>query len=86
MRLAIISPSAVSRPTPSGPLCIGIGLCLLFANAWLPTVPAVTAVALVALGATAVAVDRFSDKPGGYLIIMLNLSVYCVLYALRAVR
>ena len=82
MRLPLPLPPAVSRSTSWGPAWIGIGLGLLVASFWSPAVPVVTPMALVALGATAATTDRFRGMSYGYLIIVLNLTVYCGLYAL----
>jgi hypothetical protein len=82
MRLPLLQPPAVSRSVQRGPAWIGVGLGLLVANAWWPAVPVVSAMALVALGATAVTVERFRGTPGAYLVVALNLVMYCCLYAL----
>jgi hypothetical protein len=82
MRLPLLQSPAVSRPTSRGPAWIGIGLAVLVLNAWFPAVPVVTAMALVAAGATAVTVERFRATPGAYFVVVLNFLVYCSLYAL----
>ncbi len=64
-----------------GPIWIGAGLCLLVANAIVPAVPVVTAMALAAAGATSETVRRFRG-PGGSVVVALNLLVYAGLYAL----
>jgi hypothetical protein len=82
MRLPLSRPLALSRSTSWGPEWIGVGLGLLVANVWCPAVPVVTPMALVALGATAAMADRFRGTTQGYFVIVLNLAVYCSLYAL----
>jgi hypothetical protein len=82
MRLPLLQPPIASQSISWGPVWIGFGLGLLVANAWWPVVPVVTAMALVALGATEVTVQRFRGTPRAYLVVVLNLVVYCGLYAL----
>jgi hypothetical protein len=82
MRLPLQQVSTVRRSTPWGPAWIGMGLGLLVANAWWPAVPVVTAMALVALGATAVTLERFRGTPRAYLVVGLSLPMYVGLYGL----
>jgi hypothetical protein len=82
MRLpALLSPVS-SRSTYWGHAWIGAGLTLLLLNAWNPAVPAVTAMGLVALGATGVMAARFRGTQYGFLVVILNFAVYGLLYAL----
>jgi hypothetical protein len=64
------------------PLWIAVGLAVLIANALFPVVPVVTAMALVAFGATAATVERFRRTPVASIVVPLNLVVYFSLYAL----
>ncbi|HEY4231900.1 MAG TPA: hypothetical protein VGM76_00610 [Lacipirellulaceae bacterium] len=82
MRLPLLKLPVVNQSDSWGPAWIGIGLGVLVAGAWLSAVPVVTAMALVALGATTVTVDRFRGRSRADLVVVLNLLVYCSLYAL----
>jgi hypothetical protein len=82
MRLPLLLPHAAFRSAWKGPERIGVGVAILLLNGLWPAVPVVTAMALVALGATAVTLKRFGDAPQGALIVALNLLVYCGLYAI----
>jgi hypothetical protein len=64
-----------------GPVWIGSGLCILVANALVPSVPVITGMALVAAGATAETTLRFRGRAGS-LVVLLNLLAYAGLYAL----
>jgi hypothetical protein len=61
---------------------IGVGLGVFILNAWSSAVPVVTAMSLVALGATTIAVERYRGKWLGEIVVVLNLVMYCGLYAL----
>jgi hypothetical protein len=65
-----------------GPALIGAGLATLVAAMIHPAVPAVTAMALVALGATAVALELIRAASALLPAMLLHLAVYAVLYAL----
>jgi hypothetical protein len=53
----------------------------MMGNGVWPAVPVVSGMALVALGATQVTIERFRCRPHGFLVVGLNLAVYCGLYA-----
>jgi hypothetical protein len=61
---------------------IGAGLALLFTSSWLPNVPVVTAMALIALGATEITLARLRDTSTCLPLIILHGTVYASLYAL----
>jgi hypothetical protein len=82
MRLPLLQSPAAARSVSWGPAWIGIGLGLLVANACSPAVPVVTAMALVALGAIGVTMNRFRGTRHGNPLVAINLLVYFCLYAL----
>jgi hypothetical protein len=65
----------------AGPLLIAVGLTLLLVSLFVPEVPTVTAMAIVACGATQATFARFSQSPGLPTIMLLHASVYLSLYA-----
>ena len=81
MRLPLPLPRAALGSAWKGPEWIGVGVAILLLNGLCPGVPVVTAMALVAYGATTVTLKRFDDAPQGALIMALNFLVYCGLYA-----
>jgi hypothetical protein len=64
------------------PTLIAIGLAQLAAGIAWPTVPIVTALALVALGATLATIDRFRTSPALPPVLLLHSAVYGSLYIL----
>ncbi len=70
------------RNTQFGPVLIGIGLAILFAGAYWPSAPVVTAIAIIALGATDAMVSRFRDSVAALPIIVLHGMTYVLLYSL----
>jgi len=58
------------------------GLLILAVDMWWPAAPAVTAFALVAMGATKATVERFRSLPALVPALGLHLAVYGSLYAL----
>jgi hypothetical protein len=64
------------------PTLIAIGLAQLAAGIAWPTVPIVTALALVALGATLATIDRFRTSPVLPPVLLLHSAVYGSLYIL----
>ena len=82
MRLPHFPSSKLDARLSRAPLWIIVGLAVLIANALFPVVPAVTAMALVAFGATAATVERFRRTSAASIVVPLNLVVYCSLYAL----
>jgi hypothetical protein len=65
-----------------GPCWIGIGLAILFAATWWPDAPVVTAMAIIALGATDVTLSRFCGSVAALPVVMLHAATYSLLYAL----
>ena len=55
---------------------------MLILNGWSADVPVVTAMSLVAVGATAITVERYRGKSLGEIIVALNIVMYCGLYSL----
>ena len=74
--------SFVSRTCARSASLIGVGLLVLaMATCW-PQVPAVTGMALVALGATAASIARFRRTTALLPISLLHVAIYGGLYAL----
>jgi hypothetical protein len=65
-----------------GPAAIGVGLAILMAAVLWPGVPAVTAMALVTLGATTATIARFRGSASMSPILLMHLLVYGGLYSL----
>ncbi len=61
---------------------IAVGLIVLVAVVIWPAIPAVTAMALVTLGATRVTLQRLRNEPVALPLMLLHLSVYGGLYAI----
>jgi hypothetical protein len=61
---------------------LAVGLGVLILNGWSADVPVVSAMSLVALGATAITVDRYRGKWLGEIVVALNLVMYFGLYVL----
>jgi hypothetical protein len=72
----------IIREGLSGTALIAAGMVLLLAAVYLPRMPAVTAMALVALGATDVTLARFRGSPAIVPILVLHAVIYGGLYAL----
>lgn len=64
------------------PKLIVAGLLVLLAAGWWPTLPTVTALAVIMLGATWATVERFRGTPALALALVVHLAVYGGLYAL----
>jgi hypothetical protein len=65
-----------------GPALIAGGLSLLLLAAWWPAAPIVSAMALLALGATGATLARFGGSPSLRPILAVHIVVYAGLYAL----
>ena len=61
---------------------IGAGLAILLAVTWWPNAPILTAVALIALGATQITLARFHGTPAFVTVLVLHAATYVSLYAL----
>jgi hypothetical protein len=66
----------------SGPVSIAAGLPILAAAMLWPVVPAVTAMALVALGATSATLTRFRGRDFVLPVVLAHVVIYGTLYAL----
>ena len=69
-----------SHGTAFGPRLIVVGLTALLTSILFPGVPAVSAMAIVALGATQSTFARFRQSPALPTIMLLNAAVYFSLY------
>lgn len=65
-----------------GPVLIGVGLAVLVVAMIFPGVPAVGAMAIVALGATGVTLERYRAAAGLVPMLLAHLMVYSGLYAI----
>jgi hypothetical protein len=65
-----------------GEIGIGLGLVILIAAAWWPDAPLVTAIAIIALGATDAMVSRFRGSTLTWPLMALHGTMYVMLYAL----
>ncbi len=65
-----------------GPALIAAGLLVLLAAVWWPAVPTLTAMTLVALGATGATIERFRGSLALAPVLIAHLAIYCGLYAL----
>jgi hypothetical protein len=70
------------RNTQLGPVLIGIGLAILLIAAYWPSAPVVTAMAIIALGATHVMTTRFSASTAALPIMVLHGLTYVLFYTL----
>ena len=77
MRRSIFSDVSIRRAAQDGPALVAVGLATLIVAAVWPSVPATTAMALVALGATRATLARSC----GAVVVMLHTIVYVMLYA-----
>ena len=71
-----------TRAFTTGQAAITFGLALLVVNAWFPAGPVVTAMSLVALGATNATLARFRGQAALIPVITVHLATYGGLYAL----
>jgi hypothetical protein len=65
-----------------GETYIGLGLVILIAFAWWPGAPLVTAIAIIAMGATDTMASRFRASTAAVPIMVLHGTTYALLYAL----
>jgi hypothetical protein len=82
MRRHLPKITVVESANGRGPALIAVGLATLVAAMIYPAVPAVTAMGLVALGATGVTLARFRTTSMLVPLVLLNLVTYAGLYAL----
>jgi hypothetical protein len=66
----------------SGPVLIAVGLGLLIADGYCRAMPVISAVAIIALGATRVVGLRFGNSPARQALVAAHLVVYSSLYLL----
>ena len=75
--------SPTSSPAAGwAPLAIAVGFAILLAGAWWSSAPVVTAMALIALGATGTTVNRSHSACTFHIVVALHLFVYLNLYFL----
>lgn len=65
-----------------GPALIAVGLAVLLSATWWPAAPVVSAMALLALGATGATLARFGGSPSFPTILAVHVVVYAGLYVL----
>ena len=70
-----------SRRQISATALIGVGLLTLIVSAFWPSAPVVTAMAIIALGATGVTLARFQGNAALLTIVILHSLTYATLYA-----
>jgi hypothetical protein len=70
------------RNAQFGPVLLGVGMAILFAATWRPGVPVVTAIAITALGATEITIQRFRRSTAALPVLMLHSATYTLLYVL----
>jgi hypothetical protein len=75
-------PAVFDRDGFYGPLFIAVGLGVLLAAAWLPTLPVISSMALLAIGATRATLARFRGTPALLPVMLVHLAAYGGLYAL----
>jgi hypothetical protein len=68
----------------TGPCLIAVGLVVLIAAGWIPSLPVVTAMAVLALGATGATLVRFQGASSLRPIMLLHAATYATLYVLFA--
>jgi hypothetical protein len=64
------------------PILIAVGLAMIVAAAWVPAMPVVTAMAILALGATDATLSRFRNTPAIVPILLMHAATYVGLYGL----
>ena len=70
-----------AHTSPSGAMQIAFGLAILISFAWFPLAPVVTAMAIIALGATNATLARFQGSPALCPVLLLHAVTYLSLYA-----
>ena len=65
-----------------GEIYIGLGLVIMIAAAWWPGAPLVTAIAIIAMGATDAMASRFRTSSTAVPVMVLHGMTYALLYAL----
>jgi hypothetical protein len=64
------------------PALVGTGIATLFAAAWWPAAPVVTAMAVIALGATEITLSRYRGTTALLPVVILHGATYAALYGL----
>jgi hypothetical protein len=82
MRLPSFQTIGEFRNPATAPALIGGGLVLMILAAWLPIVPVVTGMAMIALGSTELTLARFRDAAVFVPALVLHATTYALLYAL----
>jgi hypothetical protein len=84
MRLPSFQTIGEFRNPAVAPALIGSGLALMILAAWLPIVPVVTGMAMIALGSTELTLARFRGAAVFIPALVLHATTYALLYALFA--
>jgi hypothetical protein len=82
VRVLFLHTPTISHSAQWPAALIAAGLSVLLAAAWWPVLPAVTGMAIVALGATEATLARFRGSPALLPVLVVHLAVYGGLYAL----
>ena len=73
----------IALPTADrAPNLIAVGLMMLFAAPWISAMPVVTAMAILALGATDATLARFRGAPAIVPVLLMHAATYIGLYSL----
>jgi hypothetical protein len=82
MRDANFASQRFSAHAAAGPRLIAIGLAILIAATWIPSLPVLTAMAVLALGATYATLVRFRRSPLLLSVLLIHAATYATLYLL----
>ncbi len=82
MRASSLSHPPATQHMRRAPFAIAAGMVLLLAASWWPAAPAVSGMALIALGATLTTIERFKDTATLRGLVAVHLFVYVKLYLL----
>jgi hypothetical protein len=84
--VAMLDASSSSQRHPihaaAGPQLIAIGLAILIVATWIPSLPVLTAMAVLALGTTYATLVRFRYSPLLAPVLVIHAATYATLYAL----
>lgn len=76
------SSECTERASATGAASIAFGLSILILAAWIPSLPVITAMAILTLGATDATLARFRGTAALYPVMLLHAATYALLYAL----
>lgn len=82
MRASSFRRSIDLQTAERAPILIAAGLAMIVTAAWVPAMPVVTAMAILALGATDATLDRFRNTPAIVPILLMHATIYVGLYGL----